>query len=101
MKYALLTQAQLDTLRPSLGTIATATAARATSIGSRIPEAKRPPQSYSDGAVGWTVPFAVYPQETGRVVVVMEDSAWDRLNPASRALFALNGLPSGFADGTA
>lgn len=99
MQYASLTQLQLDSLRPTLATIATLQARRATSIGGRIPPNKQPPQAYDADAVGWTVPFAVYPQRSGMIVVVMEDAAHAVLNPPSRALFTLTDLPSDFGTG--
>lgn len=87
MKAALLTKAQVDSLRPSLDAIATQLAERATDIGSKIPPDKRPPEVYSPGAIGWNPPFNMYPQSSGRSVVVMKTAAWSRLTPASRALF--------------
>lgn len=101
MKYALLTKEQLESLRPSLDTIATVQARRASTVGRKIPDEKRPTQSYVKDARGWTIPYALYPQITGRVVVVMEDEAHAMLNKASQSLFTIDRLPDGFQEGNA
>ena len=100
---AVLTPEQLASLRPNLDAI-NAQLARRGNAGIRVPAEKRPPTAYAPDALGWTIPTAFYPQTTGAVVVVLERSAWDRLNPASRALFvelATAGYPPGFENGDA
>lgn len=103
MYVACLEESEVDSLRPSLETINTSLARRG-NAGSRVPPSRRPPATYSPGAPGWTIPTRIEPQTTGYVVVVLETAAWQRLNPASRALFrelATAGYPPGFDDGAA
>jgi hypothetical protein len=103
MRIALLTQQQLDGLRPGLGTINTSLARRG-NANPRMPSRLHPPANYSPGARGWTIPTAIYPQLNGSIVVVMEVPAWERLKPASRALFReleVWDYPPGFNEGEA
>lgn len=98
MKIGVFTPVQLAGLRPPLDAINTANAKRPSFVGRFA--GRRVPESYSPGALGWSVPFTFYPQPSGDTVVSISDEDWDDLPSGVRAQYAasfpLTAYPAGF-----